>query len=288
MTIHNIPKLPYTIGYFPKGPLPTAEMLEDITIQAKKLKCVYVQVEPNIEQVSGIRFQGSGFRESFRPLFTKYSFVLDLIPSEEELLKNMYSKTRYNIKVAQKHGVQIIEDNSEKGFETFLKLYEETTNRQRFYAHTPRYHRLLWETLRQAASDKRSTDSLNYHLLHAKLADETLASWVLLSFHDSLYYPYGASSREHRQTMASNLIMWETILLGKKLKLKNFDMWGALGPEPNPKDPWYGFHKFKQGYGAELIEFIGSYDLVINPAMYGVVKVGDKIRWGLLKLKTRL
>lgn len=288
MTLHKIPKFPYFIGYLPKGPLPTPELLEDIRQQAMKNKCVYVQLEPDVISETGrveidqMVLESHGkIKPSFHPLFTKHTFVLDLTPSEEVLLSHMHPKTRYNIRVATKRGVAIVEDDSEKGFNEFLRLYEETTTRQKFYAHTPTYHRNLWKVLGEKNND------LTYHLVHAKFDGKTLASWVLFSFHDTLYYPYGASSREHRETMASNLIMWESILLGKKMKLKKFDMWGALGSEPDPKDPWFGFHKFKQGYGATLTEYIGSYDLVINPTLYEAVKLADGLRWKLLSLKKR-
>jgi len=43
---------------------------------------------------------------------------LDLNKSEDQLLEEMKPKTRYNIKVAQKHGVQIkINENIEQGIE---------------------------------------------------------------------------------------------------------------------------------------------------------------------------
>lgn len=113
----------------------------------------------------------------------------------------------------------------------------------------------------------------------------TLASWILFSFHNYLYYPYGASSSQYRNVMASNLVMWEAIKFGKKMGLKYFDMWGALSQNPDPKDPWFGFHRFKQGYGATHREFVGSYDLVINPALYEIYKVVDKARWAYLKLR---
>jgi len=220
------------------------------------------------------------------PLFTKYTFVLDLTKSEEELLKNMHPKTRYNIKVAQKHGVKVVEDNSDRAFKTYLKLTNETTKRQKFFAHTQEYHKLMWQTLK-IVNNKSSIvnkDKLAAHLLLAKYKKETLVAWILFTFKETLYYPYGASSNEHKETMASNLIMWEAIKFGKKLGLAKFDMWGALGPNPDPKDPWYGFHKFKQGYGGKLVEFIGSYDLVINPILYELYKIADKLRWVLLRI----
>lgn len=118
----------------------------------------------------------------------------------------------------------------------------------------------------------------------AKYRGKILTAWVLFVFKDTLYYPYGASSSENREVMASNLIMWEAILFGKKLGLKKFDMWGALGPGPDPKDPWFGFHNFKEKYGPGHVEFIGSYDLVINPLLYQGYKLADKLRWFYLKL----
>jgi lipid II:glycine glycyltransferase (peptidoglycan interpeptide bridge formation enzyme) len=66
--------------------------------------------------------------------------------------------------------------------------------------------------------------------------------------------------------------------------LHYFDMWGALSDPPDTKDPWYGFHKFKEGYGATHTEFSGSYDLVIRPTLYEVYKIADRARRGYLRL----
>jgi lipid II:glycine glycyltransferase (peptidoglycan interpeptide bridge formation enzyme) len=80
-------------------------------------------------------------------------------------------------------------------------------------------------------------------------------------------------------------MMWEAIKFGKKLGLKKFDMWGALSDNPDKNDSWYGFHRFKQGYGPEHVEFVGSFDLVINPMFYEIYKIIDKIRWVFLRIK---
>ena len=61
-------------------------------------------------------------------------------------------------------------------------------------------------------------------------------------------------------------------------------MWGSLGPNPDTKDPWYGFHRFKQGYGAELVEFLGSFDLIVDPTLYKIYGLVDSVRWAGLKL----
>jgi len=53
-------------------------------------------------------------------------------------------------------------------------------------------------------------------------------------------------------------------------------MWGFYGPNADIKDPWYGFHHFKEGYGPKLTEFVGSYDFVINKKMYFAINSSIK------------
>jgi len=284
MTIHRIPHTPWTIGYIPKGPLPTKNIISELKKIGKQEKCIFIQLEPNIvfNENLKLKIENLGLLPAAHLLFTKYTFVLDLTKSEEDLLKQMYPKTRYNIKVALKHGVKIVQDHSDEAFENYLKLTEETIARQKFYAHTQKYHQLMWETLK---SPKIDTNKLTAHLFLAKYNEQVLAAWILFIYKDILYYPYGSSSVLHRETMASNLLMWEAIKFGKKLGLKKFDMWGALGNDPDKNDPWYGFHRFKEGYGPKHVEFLGSFDLVINPTLYSFYKILDKIRWLLLRIK---
>jgi lipid II:glycine glycyltransferase (peptidoglycan interpeptide bridge formation enzyme) len=84
--------------------------------------------------------------------------------------------------------------------------------------------------------------------------------------------------------MANNLMMWEVIRFGKSQGCTKFDMWGSLGPEPDQKNPWYGFHRFKEGYGGQLMEFVGTYDLVLSPTLYTLFRRADGLRWKVLRL----
>lgn len=297
LTIHAIPFTSRTIGYLPKSGVPSKEMLEKIFEIGKQYRCIFIKLEPNIKKDTKIlRYediknnkrqspnilisQYPNIYPSPHPLFTQYTFQLDLTKTEDELLKNMHPKTRYNIKVAEKHKVAVVEDNSDQAFNTYLDLLSGTTRRQKFYAHDRRYHQLMWETLRL-----RSGQALTAHLLKAIYQGKILAVWILFLFNDVIYYPYGASSHLHRNVMVSNLMMWEAIQFGKKHQAKIFDLWGALGSNPNPADPWYGFHRFKQGYGPKLIEFVGSYDLVINLTLYRLYNLAHRAREIFLKIK---
>ncbi len=279
LTFHPLPFLPYTIGYFPKGEMPNEEMITALTKIGRENNCIFIQLEPNILLNTKYKIQNTKLIPAARPLFTKYTFHLDLTKSEPELLKNMHPKTRYNIRVAQKHGVAIVEDNSSEAFSTYWKLTQATTLRQGFYAHSYDYHQQMWDILSKAGIA---------HLLTARFNNEILVTWVVFLFKDVLYYPYGASSTVHKEVMASNLMMWETIRWGKAHGAKLFDMWGTPGPDPKPTDPYYGFHKFKLGYSPKLIEFVGSYDLVLMPLQYQIYTLANKLRWFLLKIKSKV
>lgn len=288
LTIHTIPHTSWAIGYLPKGTLPTKEVIAELKKVGKKYNCIFIQLEPNVVASASSKqiMHHLGLTPSAHPLFTKYTFQLDLTQSPEDLLKHMSQKTRYNIRVAIKHDVKVREEYSEDAFAAYQKLTEETTNRQGFFAHTKKYHELMWETLKTAShTSQNDKTKLEAHLFVAYLDKQPLTTWIVFTFHDMLYYPYGASSSEHREAMSSNLIMWDVIMYGKKMGLKLFDMWGSMGENPDTKDPWYGFHKFKQGYGPTLVEFVGSYDLVINPLLYQGYKIADKLRWLVLRLR---
>lgn len=278
LTFHPVPVFGQTIGYFPKGPMPDNYMARALTDLGKRKNAAYVKIEPNItvnEQPNAKdQLKKLGLLESNKSLFTKYNFIIDLSQTKEALMASFSQKTRYNIGVAQRKDVEVYESQEDIDFEIYLKLYFDTTSRQKYFGHTPDYHKKIWATLKPANMCR---------LLIAKYEDKPLVAWMLFNFGDTLYYPYGGSSKEHREVMASNLVCFEAIALGKKMGLLHFDMWGALGPEATDADPWFGFHKFKAGYGPTSVEYIGTYDLIIKNSFYKTLNIADQVRWKFLR-----
>ncbi len=271
LTLHKLPIINYKIGMFIKGLAPNKQMLTDLKKLGKEKKLVFIKMEPNVSKSEQlIKLMKESGATPGKTLFTPSTFWIDLKPNEEELMKSFSSKTRYNIRVAERNGVMVKEDNSDKAFERYLELTRETIKRQGFYAHSERYHRLMWKTLRKAGVA---------HLLTASYKGEIITAWILFSWKDFLYYPYGASTEEHKNVMANNLMMWEAIKFGKKLGLSTFDLWG--------REEGKGFTKFKEGYNPKVIEFLGTWDLIINKPMYYIYKIGEWIRWPILKFAAK-
>ncbi|NCN82522.1 MAG: peptidoglycan bridge formation glycyltransferase FemA/FemB family protein [Candidatus Pacebacteria bacterium] len=287
VTFHQIPVINRAMGYLPKGYLPDEEQLSTLRQLAKDHGAVAIKLEPNIAQPveaksahkTIIKFLEDHGAVPGKPLFTKYTFQIDLTKTEEELFNNLQSKTRYNVTLAAKKGVTIEENTTEAGLEEHLAILTETTKRQGFYAHSPEYFRTMWQELHGSGMMR---------IFEAKYEGKTLASWIMFVFNNVLYYPYGASRDLHRDVMASNLLLWEMIHFGKLIDCNTFDLWGSLGPEPDPKHPWFGFHRFKKGYGGTLMEFVGTYDLIVDPLWYKIYQIGDTIRWKILRLKAKI
>jgi len=287
VSFHTIPFINRTIGYLPKSYLPDDLQLSSLQQIAKEHNAVAIKLEPNVAQPISDKSAHWKIAEFLlkhgavagRPLFTKYSFSIDLTRTDDELFAKLSNKTRYNVNLAVKKGVKIEERTSEAGMQEYLEILAETTKRQGFYAHSPSYFSKMWEALK---------DSGMIRIFAAVYEGKTLASWIMFVQNKVLYYPYGASRSIHRDVMASNLMLWEMILFGKSVGCTSFDLWGSLGPDPDKKHPWYGFHRFKKGYGGTLVEFVGTYDLVIDPLWYKIFRTGDTIRWKLLRMKAKL
>ncbi|MBI5358775.1 peptidoglycan bridge formation glycyltransferase FemA/FemB family protein [Candidatus Amesbacteria bacterium] len=253
----KIPHTPYYFGTLLKSGIPSKTDLDKFKEEAKKINGIGIRIEPN-EQHGDVP---AGLVRG-RRLFTPQTFWLDLTKSEDDLLKNMHSKSRYNIKVAQKHNVKIYEDNSK--FDVFWQLMDATQKRQGFYAHDEKYFRNMWKHLKDKIA----------HLFVAEYQNEILAAWIIFKYGDIVYYPYGASSDQHRNVMAPSLMLWETALWGKKQGCKTYDLWGV--------EEGKGFTRFKEQFGPKLVTFVGTYDLPISPILYWLFRLTEFLRWQIL------
>lgn len=273
ITFHKIPRSPFSVGYLPRSVFPSVAMVECIKEEAKKRNAIFVKLEPN---VSREEFEKSTkdseimqhLQIAKHSLFPEWTQKLDLTHSETSLLEKMKSKTRYNVRLAEKKGVVIKEMTNDEGFNIFIKLYFETTARQKYHGHTRTYHETIFKTLEKSMS----------HIFIAFYEDVPLSAYHLFTFNDTLYYPYGGSSLEHKNLMASNLLMWEVIKFGKNNGCKTFDMWGSLSPDYDPSTTWGGFTRFKEGFGTEFFEFCGSFDIVQNGFAYSAFNAAQSFR----------
>lgn len=268
-----IPHTTYTVGTVIKGPELSQELIDKVKSIAREYNAIFIKFEPNLKRNDKqIEIYKKNSFVKGKRLFTPTTFEIDLTKSEDELLKGFSQKTRYNIRLAQRYGVIVKEDSSQKAFNKYLELTKETVSRQGFYAHTQKYHKLMWEEL-------NSGKNKIAHLLTANYKGEIITTWILFAWNNCLYYPYGASTEKFKNVMANNLMMWEAIKYGKKLHLKTFDLWG--------REEGKGFTKFKEGYNPQVVEFSGSWDMPTSN-LYNFYNILDGLRWIVLRLRSRV
>lgn len=277
ISLHPIPGLNYYVAYVPKSDIPSQEVLDFLNNYGLQHNIIAIQWEPNVQATSELSLPHQWIPAA-RALFTPHTFVLNLTESEETLLKKMHHKTRYNLNLAKKRGVIIEQDASPEAFTKYLALSNETTKRQGFYAHSNQYHQTQWRILHDAGMARLWT---------ATYEQEIVATWIIFAWKNTLYYPYGATSRHKREVMAPYLLLWEIARWGKANGFEKFDLWGAMGSNPDVTDPWYGFHRFKAGFSPDHITFIGSFDQIIFPRLYRLYTTANMLRWQYLQFKRR-
>lgn len=237
---------------------------------AQKENAIFLRVEPFRLDPSSqliIQLERIGFQKAFESIQPQNRLWIDLTKPEEEILKEMKQKGRYNIKIAYKNDVNIEEATDKEMLEKFYNLHAETARRDKFTIRPKEYFEKLFDTFFPPGY---------YKLLIAFWKKKPLAAILLTAFGRYVTYLYGASSSQHREVMSAYLIQWEAIKKAKQEGFKIYDF-GAIAPSEAPHH-WSGLREFKMKFGGHQIDFPGAYDLVYKSLWYGLFKIIEKIR----------
>jgi lipid II:glycine glycyltransferase (peptidoglycan interpeptide bridge formation enzyme) len=191
-----------------------------------------------------------------------HTLCINLSPSEGAILAQMKPKGRYNIKVAQRHNVSIVEDNSPKGLSDFIRIQHSTTRRQQIGKKPASYFQNL---LRVMLPDQKIS------LFFAEYAGRRIATALVLYFGGRATYFYGGSLAIYRSTMAPYLLHFEIMRKAKQRGCLEYDFWG-ISPQDQPEHRWAGFSNFKRKFGGYDEMRVPKLDLVYDPAAYAEYK----------------
>jgi lipid II:glycine glycyltransferase (peptidoglycan interpeptide bridge formation enzyme) len=201
---------------------------------------------------------------------------LDLIPSMDELLAGCKPKWRYNIRLAEKKGVQVRSDCTRDDLRIFYNLLKETAERDRFLVRGFGYYEDMWDTLVEPGYAK---------LFLAEYEGEAVAGALSFIFGDKCWYTYGASSNRHRNVMPNHLMQWRMIEWAKASGCVWYDFRGVSPKkEGEADDHLYGLNRFKEGFGARFVEYIGEFDIPYSRAWYWLWTTGKPMATSFLKL----
>lgn len=278
--IRRLPSLPYTLMYAGRGPVcdvHDAAVLADLTEGAKALAKKYnaycLKLDPDVlssdtEFSEKMRALGYTLRDSgknFSGIQPKYVFRLYLDGRDEEaLFASFHSKTRYNIRVAERKGVIVkIVGKEEAG--AFSKLMNETGVRDGFVVRSKEYFENILENLGEHA-----------RLYMAYTAEGVaIAGTLAIHYGDKVWYLYGASSNAHRNLMPNYLLQWQMIRWAIEVGARVYDFRGVSG-DLSEDNPLYGLYRFKKGFNGDFTEFVGEFEYRFKPFLCFAITHGER------------
>ncbi|MBR2362892.1 MAG: peptidoglycan bridge formation glycyltransferase FemA/FemB family protein [Spirochaetaceae bacterium] len=197
--------------------------------------------------------------------------LVDLAAQPEEILSRMKSKWRYNIRLAEKKGVEVRRCGAE-AIDVFYSLYETTSRRDGIAIH----HKDYYHDLLLHSSGAESNGSASVSLYVASYQGEPLAAIITLFAGREAVYLYGASSNSHRNLMPAYLLQWRAMQDAKAAGCLVYDLYG-IPPTDAPGHPMHGLYRFKTGFGGQNIHRPGSVDIPLSPVYHGYV-LGERLR----------
>lgn len=292
-----VPVLKKNIFYAPRGPvLNIAEpsvfpfLLHEIEVLARAHNALFLKIDPDVpsshkawqDALHTAGFKNAETGQGFEGIQPKYVFRLDITPGEEELMGSFHQKTRYNIRLAERKGVEIIEDVGKDDLPVFYRILKETAERDRFLVRSYEYFVDIYDYLVPQGYAK---------LFLARYQGEFIAGTLAFKLGQKAWYLYGASSNRERNVMPNYLLQWTMIKWAKRQGCTMYDFRGVPG-QLQENNPLYGLYRFKKGFNGDFTEFIGEYDLVYQPTAYRLYRTLEPVYYRgvrkMISLKKKL
>ncbi len=246
--------LPLRQRYFflPKGPLGDMEESEMLKVLKEELGgAMFYRIEPS----TPVRLP------KIADVHPNTTSIIDLTKGMDDYLAGMKKRTRYNISLAQKKGVESRFVGIE-ALEDFFRLLAQTTTRNNIGAHTSSYYRAMLERFQGGGVTTR--------LAMAYYEGHPIAGNIVVDFQGERTYLHGATSNLHRNVMAQyhlhNFLIEDAMQAG----MHSFDFWGVAPLGSSEAHPWAGISRYKLGYGGAIIEANGTVDVQIEHFAYAL------------------
>ncbi len=290
-----VPGLGRCLLYSPRGPLYDLSrprlfelLLEQVNALAREHGAMAYKIDPAIPQDNSAylrTLRDHDFSpapigdEAFGGIQPRYVMQVDVTPSEDEILARFKSKWRYNVRLAERKGITISSDCPREQVAVFYRLLLETAERDGFKVRAESYFIDLYDLLIAAGLGG---------LFIARLGDEPVAAAISLTIGKCAWYVYGASSNRHRNKMPNHLMQWEMMRWAKARGCQVYDLRG-VARENDKASPLYGLNRFKEGFAARYVEYIGEWDQIYSPIWYRLFNIAEptvrKLRLLLAGLK---
>ncbi len=274
-----------TRAYVPKGPL----IDPDNEAQCRRLiaalhqicrarRAISLKLEPDwcvLERAEPLTHLG--FKLTQETVQPPRTILIDLTGSEEEILGRMKSKVRYNIRLAERKGVQV-HMGTRQDMAAYNRLRVITGVRDDFEVHSAAYYDRVYDLV---------ISSGLACLLIATYAGQPLAAIIVAACGHKAWYLYGASDNAHRDKMPNYALQWAAINWARKRGCTVYDLWGVPDEDEatleaqfsEREDGLWGVYRFKRGWGGQVVRYVGALDYIYNVPLYRLYRLALRIKY---------
>lgn len=284
MLFRRLP-LGWTIAYVPKGPLIDAgcrgageSLFSALHHLCRRRRALMLKVEPDWLEGDPMvnTLAGYGFVPSPQTVQPRRTVLIDVTSDQEEMLSRLKSKTRYNIRLAERKGVTI-QIGSRENVTAFNRLMAVTGERDGFGVHSPEYYAQAYDLF--AGQDMA-------RLLIARYEGQPIGAVMALACGSKAWNMYSASGNEHREKMPNYALQWAAMLWAQERGCHSYDLWGVPDqPEEvleaqftDRSDGMWGLYRFKRGFGGQLVRYVGAFDFIYDRALYRLYSLALRLR----------
>ena len=241
----------------------TKDLVETVKKISIKEKCLFFQFETLSFSGPKLHTDNCNLKNQYYKKFiTEFTAVIDLDKSYDDILAAMKPKWRYNIKLAEKKGVEThIVNKTPANIKAFYDLMTETTTRDSFSWNSYEYYCKFLNTVQESK------------LLLSYVDQTVVAAWIFLFDREVSIYYYGASTskKKYRNLMAPYQLQWEAIKIAKESGWKYYDfLWVAKPDAIN--DPLEGVTSFKRKLTPDIRHVSESYIWINSIILYTLLK----------------
>lgn len=211
---------------------------------ARTYPAIALRIEPSLPD-------NGAFQQFVRApvdLLPSETLLIDLQPSESQILAAMKPKGRYNIRLSQRYGVEATFTSNSQAIPRFYDVFWQTAERQKFFGEPYGFFINLCQTL---FAEGMAEIGL------ATWQGEILAALLLVYWGDRATYLYGGHRKDHARVMANYGLHWAAM---QRAKARGCGLYDFYGYTRDPNHGYAQFSRFKGQFGGTPVTTIGAQD----------------------------
>jgi lipid II:glycine glycyltransferase (peptidoglycan interpeptide bridge formation enzyme) len=248
-----------------------ARALRELQLLAKQQAAVFVRMEPVGPATSG-QLREYGLKPALKDIQPHLSWAQDLTKPVSLLMSELTATNRNLYNNFATKGLVLKASHVPRDMSLFIELMRGVAAHNGILQHPDVYYQKMAETLlpRQAST-----------LYIAEHQGKAVATAFCFDSPTTRYYAHAAADFEARKLHPGTPLLVQMMLDAKQRGQSSFDFVG-VAPKDAPKSHrWAGFTAFKQSFGGDYKQYMGTWEMPVNKLVYGLYRGAYKLRKAL-------